>query len=291
MEASLYRYRTLFKEAGQADMLPEPPLRMDTFVMESRREWEHLTRRLTGHRADTYLRIQRGGYSYNSTAALFDIGIHDTLAIAGHEGWHQYTQRTFDERLPTWLEEAIGAYMEGYRWNDDEPEFLPWRNTERFDQLRRAAARGQLMTLDELVSSTPKDLLDRQGRRQSTTLTYYAQLWALAHFLMEGESGRYREGLTKMVNDAAAGRYRSTLEEASDARAARATVMSGRGALPLIVYINTDLDELSRQYERFIEAATHRHARGTIVEGKSPVKIENRELEKREEKRGYGDFE
>lgn len=273
MEASLHRYRTLFADHASGAMLPEPPMRMDSFVMESRREWEHLTRRLTGSRAETYLRIQRGGYSFNSTAVLFDIGIHDTLAIAGHEGWHQYTQRTFQERLPTWMEEAIGAYMEGYRWDDDAgaPEFLPWKNTERFDQLRRAVSRDRLMTLDELVSSTPKDLLDRQGRRQSTTLTYYAQLWALTHFLMEAEGGRYRDGLVRMVNDAAAGRYRATLESYADARAARATVMSGRGALPLMAYINADLDELSAQYVQFIEEAARPGGRGPIVEGRSPL--------------------
>jgi hypothetical protein len=38
-----------------------------------------------------------------------------------------------------------------------------------------------------------------------------------------------------------------------------------------MAYINPDLEELSAQYVRFVDEATHPHARGPIVEGRSPL--------------------
>ena len=37
-------------------------------------------------------------------------------------------------------------------------------------------------------------------------LTFYSQLWALAHFLMEGEGGRYAPSMRAIISDAAEGR-------------------------------------------------------------------------------------
>src|SRR6185503_10436721 len=92
--------------------------------------------------------IDRWGYS------------RDTLAIAAHEGWHQYTQETFKHQLPIWLEEGIATYMEGYRSSRDaEPEFLPWANFERRDALRDAVRSKKLIGMDELLTRSPQSFL------------------------------------------------------------------------------------------------------------------------------------
>ena len=128
--------------------LPPPQIAMDTFMVASRPQWEDLTIRLMGERAPTYLRIDRGGFAAGGRGVFYTAGAGDdrtTLAIAAHEGWHQYTQRVMQDPLPVWLDEAMAAYCEGFRENPLLPagvEFLPWANPERFDQLRSCWARG-----------------------------------------------------------------------------------------------------------------------------------------------------
>ncbi len=200
LESALERYTTAFGP------LPRPTLRLDTFLMGDRDQWSSLTRQVMGSEAPTYLRIERGGFASGGRALLWTIGRRDTLAIAAHEGWHQYTQRTFRQELPPWLEEGIAVYMEGFVPDPADPArpiFRGWANVERFEQLKRATERGQLLPLDRLMTATPQELI---ADSTEGTLNYYAQLWALIHFLHEGEHGRYSHGLTSVVADAGAGR-------------------------------------------------------------------------------------
>ncbi|QQS09610.1 MAG: hypothetical protein IPK69_03040 [Phycisphaerales bacterium] len=160
LEQALEWYTTALGE------LPRPSRRMDTFLMETRSQWERLTRRSMGDDAEIYLRIQRGGFAAGGRAMYFYIGQRDTLVIAAHEGWHQYTQSTFRSPLPIWLEEGIATYMEGFRWGrrgDSLPRFSPWSNPERFDTLRAAARAGRLMSLEQLLHTAPQDLMTGGG--------------------------------------------------------------------------------------------------------------------------------
>jgi hypothetical protein len=246
--------------------LPAPGGTLDTFVMANRWQWARLTQQLMGDDAHVYLRIERGGYAAAGRAVLYNIGVYDTLALAAHEGWHQYTQRTFAEPLPVWLEEGIATYMEGYRSDPGRVgvyTFLPWSNVERFDQLRAAAARGAggLVPLEQLLESAPRDLLVTGS---DATLTYYAQVWALVHFLREGEDGRYADDLHRLLLDAVNGRISERLASAGgDGSAAGAAVFR--------VYFNEELEEASRQYERFIRRVVTMGARDSIVQGISPA--------------------
>jgi hypothetical protein len=186
IEIALASYRTALGD------LPEPGARLDTFLMNSRPQWESITRTVAGEQAETYLRIPRGGFALGGKGVYYDIGPRDTLSIAAHEGWHQYTQSTFKHPLPLWLEEGIAAYFEGFRWDRNDntlPVFLPWSNPQRFDVLRKAHAEDRLIPLSRLLVSRPQDLIAHTDGR---ALTYYAQVWALAHFLREGEGAKYR---------------------------------------------------------------------------------------------------
>lgn len=274
METALRHYRAEF--AG----LPSPPGKLDTFIMGTRGQWEMLTKQLMGDNAETYLRIQRGGYASGGRGVFYDIGASDTLSIAGHEGWHQYTQRTFAEPLPVWLEEGIATTMEGYRWEASGPSLVGWANTERFDQLRAAEARGTLMPLLQLFDTSPQELLsprsmaevEAEGKRApDAALTYYAQIWALVHFLREGEGGKYRGALNRAVNDAAAGRMGSVMSVAIGQRPARAAVMRRKGPGMAMAYFGEDLDVLAREYARFVQLVVRPGSRGPVVDGRSPL--------------------
>ncbi len=254
LEASLRQYRTSLAD------LPAPPVKLDTYLMHTRPQWATLTRALMRERADIYLRIQRGGFAASGRGVYRDLGtLSDTLNLAAHEGWHQYTQLTFKTRLPVYLEEGIATYMEGFKFDPSRPDlpiFMPWANTERYDQLRAASAEGQLLSLQELMSSSPQELI---SSNQMRALTWYAQVWALVHFLREGESGLYSNGLQAMLTDAASG-------VGNGRRVAR--IMPD----PLNSYFNTPLDELDAQYQAFIETIVAPGGRDWIVSGRSPVR-------------------
>jgi hypothetical protein len=279
METALAFYRSSYPG------LPAPPGKLDTFLMGTRGQWETLTRQLMGDSAETYLRIQRGGFASGGRGVYYNIGMADTLSIAGHEGWHQYTQRTFKEPLPIWLEEGIATTMEGYRWDGSTPVFLPWSNTERFDQLRSAAAKDELMPLLDIFDASPQELLaplsmsdlkpgERTPRRGAeAALTYYAQIWVLVHFLREGEGGKYRAGLNELTADAARGRIGRRLSEKLGERPARAALMTRKGPAVALAYFDEDLDRLAQEYARFVEVVVRPGSRGPVVDGKSPFAV------------------
>jgi hypothetical protein len=182
----------------------------------------------------------------------------DTHALAAHEGWHQYTQRTFKHYLPVWLEEGIATYMESFSLSpaDGSPRFRPDRNRERWETLRAAIWRRRLIPMEELLTRTPQEFL---GDGKNRLLIYYAQVWALSRFLLDGEDGRYRVALEEVLQDAAEGRLVGRLFESSvvkkqmgNGRQRRRSSQSG--AAVVLEYFNEDLDEFSGQYERFIRS-------------------------------------
>ncbi len=267
LEASLRHYRTLI--TGEASPLPAPAIKLDTYVLRTRADWAVLTRQLTADQADIYLRIPRGGFAFAGKALLFDIGARDTMAIAAHEGWHQYTQRAFTQPLPIWLEEGIATLMEGHRFQGrGEPTFVPWFNPQRFDHLRTAHAAGRLVDLSALLADTPGDLL--AGGRSDRALVYYAQVWALSHFLLEGEGGRYRAALQSLVRDAAEGTIDQRLASELGIARARSVIAARRGPVVFEAYFGS-VATISQEFDRFLEQVVRPGSRERMVDGTSPV--------------------
>ena len=262
LEASLDRY------ASQFTKLPLPSRPMDVYLFENRGQWKRFTARFLGPQADLYLQIPRGGYSINGTAVLWQIGPRDTFSIAAHEGWHQYTQTMFRGRLPVWLEEGVATYMEGYKFRGKTPVFYPWANSERFDQLRDAEGAGTLLPLRQLLTSSPQQELQATDRRE---LNYYAQVWALTHFLAEAEGGKYRPGLNQLLKDAAAGTIGERLLDIYSPREAVAVVHNDRGLAVFRAYFGLDLKQVENEYFRFIRQIISPGSKNRIVAGESPV--------------------
>lgn len=273
LESALAAYRTCITSPASStggDLLPEPSLKLDTYILRSRADWALLTRQTTGNQAETFLRIRRGGFAFGGKALLFDIGSRDTLSIAAHEGWHQYTQRAFQRPLPIWLEEGMATYMEGYRYDipGNSPRFVPWFNTERFDQLRRASAQGKLMSLSALLESAPQTLMGT-GVGNDDALTYYAQVWAFTHFLAEGAGGKHRAALAAVLLDAASGNIDGHLARTFGATGAGRVLAQRRGPGVFEAYFG-DMGEASGEYNIFLRKLVEPGSRSAIVAGESP---------------------
>jgi hypothetical protein len=253
--------------------LPVPSEPMDLYVFASRGPWEAWTRKTLGRDADLYLGLGRGGFTTDGTSVLYDIGRVDTLTIMAHEGWHQFSQKSLREPLPTWLEEGLACWMEGTRMNrDGQPTaFRPWRNFERWNEARNAVTGERTLTLRELLETSPQECLE-EGKDE--LLTYYAQAWALVHFLHDAENGRYREGLQAMVRDAAEGKLVERLQAsrfAGDGATARRAARARTGPLALREYVEPNLDRLEVQYDQFLRDITRRGAGDRIFRGESPL--------------------
>ena len=255
----LFLERSLAHYTSALAHLPRPEGALETYLFDDRNQWEAKTRQMLPEQARAFLALGRGGFTTRGISVLYDIGRRDTLAIAAHEGWHQYAQRVFEDPLPIWLEEGVATYMEGYlTYPDGVPKFRPWANRERYWQLRDATRRGRLIPLAELVARRPESFLQRGTSR---LLVYYAQVWALTHFLAEGDGGHYRESLEQILHDAAEGssaRYR---------RVARDRLGSG----VLAEYFEADLERFEASYLEFIAQVTRSGGRDRIVRGRSPV--------------------
>lgn len=270
LESALRHYRTAI--TGEGAPLPGPEIKLDTYVLRNREDWALLTRQLTADQADIFLRIPRGGFAFGGKALLFDIGARDTLAIAAHEGWHQYTQRAFQQPLPIWLEEGLATVMEGHRFEGrGEPQFLPWFNTQRFDLLRKAHTAGRLVSLRDLLADSPGDLLAGGAGAGDRALIYYAQVWALSHFLLEGDSGVHRASLNQLVSDAALGKLSDRLSPTVGAFRAAQILSQRRGPVVFEAYFGP-VGARSDQYDRFISELVRAGSRERVVEGASPIR-------------------
>lgn len=274
LESALAAYRTIITASdspSEASTLPEPSLKLDTYILRSRSDWTLLTRQTTGDQTDLFLRIRRGGFAFGGKSLLFDIGARDTLSIIAHEGWHQYTQRAFQQPLPVWLEEGMATYMEGYRFDGARsPRFLPWFNTERFDALRRAAATNRLMPLQTLLNAAPQTLLGADAGSHDDVLTYYAQVWAFTHFLAEGAGGKHRAGLAALLKDASSGSLQLHLARTVGPGRAETILALRRGPGVFEAYFG-DVGSASGEYRVFLKTLVNPGARSAIVAGESPV--------------------
>jgi hypothetical protein len=257
----------------QSDLtrLPKPTEPIETYFFDNRTQWETLTRSLMGDKAGVYLSIERGGYSAKQIGVFYDIGPRDSFVICAHEGWHQYSHSTFKDPMPVWLDEGVACMMEGFRWDEqfpDHPRFMPWANTERFDQLRDSYNSDQLMPIHSLLTLRPQDLITTSSG-QPTALTYYAQVWALVHFLNEGEGGRYESALKLLLSDIAAGEFRVKLSD-GDLRQFN-TRRTGPATLLSYLPQGTTLRQLDLEYQRFIAQIVRVSSRNRIVMGQSPI--------------------
>lgn len=249
-EAALEQYTTAFGP------LPGPDSRFESYLFQDRRQWQAKTRQMLPDQSDLFMRLGRGGFTTRGVAILYYIDYgsrpRDTFAIAAHEGWHQYTQRTFRNHLPIWLEEGIATYMEGCKIGVDGEPYFSQRNSERWRMLREAIRRDRMIPLAELLRRTPQSFLE-EGK--DNLLVYYAQVWGLVHFLHDGEDGRYLDGLHEMLNDAADGRLIGRLSERSDRQWTRRSqrIASSRiGPDAVYVYFNEDMSAFERQYYEYV---------------------------------------
>ncbi len=184
MEAALAHMRQTLDGPGLTLPCPEEP--MTTCLMSDRRQWSNLARVLHPDHAEAMQGLSRGGFTAEGVALLYDIDrrehCRDTIALALHEGWHQYAQTALRAPLDPWLDEGLATVMEGYRLTVNGPVIDHDANRQRKRRAWWLFRRGRMQTVDALLADDPHDAM---ARGRTALLDYYAQAWAFMRFMLD----------------------------------------------------------------------------------------------------------
>lgn len=234
---------------------------MDVYLFGTRDQWEQFTKDTAGDDADVYLKIVKGAYTAKGKVVAYNIGLTQTFALIGHEGWHQFNQARFVYRLPSWLDEGIATLFETYRNEDGRFVFEPQRNLMRLGALRQAVLRNRLLPLRQLITLNPGQFLDASGS-DDLILSFYAQNYALVRFLRENNYGVRLQNYHQLLNDGAAGHWPLQGEFADLAadRSRNLTVGWNMQVSPALFtrYIDDDLDRIDAEYKAFCAKIVYR---------------------------------
>ncbi|MGH7176728.1 MAG: hypothetical protein ACREJC_05050, partial [Tepidisphaeraceae bacterium] len=160
---------------------------LDCFVFSRRSEWARFTEQNTGADAALYLQINRGGYTVRDWFVAYFVGNEGTIAVAAHEGWHQYVARNFRSRLPPFLEEGIATMFESVRIVDGTPRWDLSPRSFRARKLYDAIQTDSIWPLPQLVTMHAGEIVSLPPAKIEA---FYAQSWAFAEFLWDADGGK-----------------------------------------------------------------------------------------------------
>lgn len=231
------------------------------YLFETRQQWEQFTRETAGADSSVYLKIQRGAYTLNGIVVAYNIGRKQTFSVIGHEGWHQFNQRLFTYRLPSWLDEGIATLFETCRYSQGQFLFEPQRNLMRLGALKQTLSRGQMIPLRQLIVLNPGQVLSNDANDQAV-IAFYAQNYALVRFLREYQYGIRLRQYHALLLGGAEGGWPLPQELASLAadRTRPLTVGWNMRVSPMLFthYIEPDIDALEKEYREFCARIVYR---------------------------------
>lgn len=236
------------------EVVPQVPVSqrpLECFIFHWRSEWDSWTQKYAGSDAKTYLQIRSGGYTILDRSVAYYIGRQGTFSVVAHEGWHQFAGRHFKGRLPPFLEEGMACLFETITWKDRLPRWNLSINAPRAQTLRKAMDGNLLYPLEQLCSMHAGDIV---GESSEKIDTFYAQSWAFARFLWEGENGRYRPAMQRWLTDTANG----TVWDPTRSHARSYAPWLRRAVGPMIEhYLDMDLGEVDRRFQGFMRKVAY----------------------------------
>jgi len=234
---------------------------LEVYLFDTRDQWEQFTLDTAGADAKVYLQIQRGAYTLNGIVVAYNIGRKQTFSVIGHEGWHQFNQRLFVYRLPSWLDEGIATLFETCRYSQGQFLFEPGRNLMRLGSLKRTIGRRQLIPLRQLIVLNPGQVLNGHSN-DDAVVAFYAQNYALVRFLREYNYGIRLRNYHTLLLGGADGSWPLPRELASLTadRNRPLTVGWNMQISPILFthYIEPEIDRLEAEYQAFCKKITYR---------------------------------
>ncbi|MFA5292515.1 MAG: hypothetical protein WC496_05705 [Phycisphaerae bacterium] len=237
--------------------LPVPVANESGFVLylfEDRSQWEQFTKGFTGDQWPMYLKIKKGAYFLNSTCVAYNIGRSRTFSVIGHEGWHQFCNRFFKYRLPSWLDEGIAQLFEQNDLENGQFVFQPARNYAKLGALKLAMQNNRMIPLRNLISLNPGEVVLWE-QADAAVMAFYAQSYALVRFLREDDYGRRLGNYHQMLVGALNGTWpldETEAKIASDRNIPITVRWNSYIAQKLFsIYIGQDIEKIEPEYLRF----------------------------------------
>jgi hypothetical protein len=241
---------------GYQGQLPETigtSWRFTIYLFATREQWEDFTRTFAGTRAAQFFKIEDGAYYLNGACVAYNIGRERTFAVLGHEGWHQFNNRHFTFRLPSWLDEGIATLFEVHRREKGLYYFEPGRNGYRLGSLKKVLMNGNMIPLRELIAVSPGEVL--AADEDDAVSAFYGQSYALVRFLREEDYGKRLRNYHQLLLGGLGGDWplSATNKRIAADRNIRRTFLWNRTISPLLFkhYIDDDFDQIEKEYIAF----------------------------------------
>jgi len=241
--------------------LPEPietQTKFTIFLFGERGQWEDFTRDFAGEQARMYCRIKAGAYYHNGACVAYDIGPQRTLSVLGHEGWHQFNDRHFKFRLPSWLDEGVAMLFETNGSEQGTFHLEPAKNAYRLRTLKRTLANNETIPLRDLIASNPSEVLATD--RTEAVMAFYSQSYALVRFLREADFGRRLGAYYRLLADGLHGHWPLDTESrkiAADRNIPRNILWNHIVSLVLFEdYVDDDYEQIEKEYLAFCRQIT-----------------------------------
>jgi hypothetical protein len=234
-----------------SELLPAPeeserPL--ETYLFQTRWEWERYTEEFAGPRADTYKQIRSGGYSERGVTVSHYGSRRSTLSILAHEGLHQYLDATHGSAIPAWVNEGLACYFESFDLDmDGRPVFHPENNTLRMPALRKQFSSKSLKPLKEILGTNAGREIHQPTQQ---VLGSYSQWWSLVVFLQRPSGDNpYHAGFQELLRELGS----ETMDRKAQAfMAADTDGTMTFGEAVFRAYVSDDLEKFQADYEAYL---------------------------------------
>jgi len=159
------------------------------YLFSDRAQWEQFTKVFTGAQWPVYQKIKKGAYFLNGSCIAYNIGRSRTFSVIGHEGWHQFCDKYFRYRLPSWLDEGVAQLFEQSELINGRFVFQPARNYQKIGALKLTMQNNKMIPLRNLISLNPGEVMT-QEQPDASVMAFYSQSYALVRFLREDNYGK-----------------------------------------------------------------------------------------------------
>lgn len=235
-----------YAELAPCQTTPEHPL--ETYLFQSRWQWDRFTEEFAPARADTYKLIRSGGFSERGITVSHYGSRRSTLATLAHEGLHQYLEATRGNRIPAWINEGLATRFEAFDLDSqNRPIFTPGKNILRLNYLRQAMIAKTLIPLREILGTHAGLEIQKPTMRVAD---YYAQLWSIVLYLLQPSSvNPYHDGFKRLLDELGGD---AMVRTARGYLAADTDGTMSEGEAVFRAYITDDLDKFQADYEAFV---------------------------------------
>lgn len=131
-----------------------------------------------------------GGLFYPLDGYVYSFESKELEATLKHECFHQFVNTVVGGRLPTWTNEGLAEYFEDGVFDEKSGHMqIGAVHPRRVEWLRAAKEAKALFTVEEMLEIGGQDWHSNMGTARGPL--QYAQAWAMCHFLIHGDDGKY----------------------------------------------------------------------------------------------------